>query len=72
MDIALARALRVEGKTAQEEFKDLGWGLRTWDQWNNNYKLVLSFKRFSFPDTLAELASIYHNIPFGKRILFFQ
>lgn len=36
MDIALAWALRLEGKTDQEKFKELGWGLRTWDQWNFN------------------------------------
>jgi hypothetical protein len=29
-------ALRLEGKTDQEKFKELGWGLRTWDQWNFN------------------------------------
>ena len=26
----------MEGKTDQEKFKELGWGLRTWDQWNFN------------------------------------
>ena len=31
-----AWALRLEGKTDQEKFKELGWGLRTWDQWNFN------------------------------------
>lgn len=31
MDLALAWALRLEGKTDQEKFKELGWGLRTWD-----------------------------------------
>ena len=36
MDIALVWALRLEGKTDQEKFKELGWGLRTWDQWNFN------------------------------------
>ena len=36
MDLALAWALRLEGKTDQERFKALGWGLRTWDQWNFN------------------------------------
>jgi len=36
MDLALAWALRLEGKTDQEKFKELGWGLRTWDQWNFN------------------------------------
>ncbi len=36
MDLALAWALRLEGKTDQEKFKELGWGLRTWDKWNFN------------------------------------
>jgi len=36
MDLALAWALRLEGKTDQEKFKELGWGLRTWAQWNFN------------------------------------
>ena len=36
MDLALAWALRLEGKADQEKFKELGWGLRTWDQWNFN------------------------------------
>jgi len=36
MDIALVWALRLEGKTDQEKFKELGWGLRTWDQWYFN------------------------------------
>ena len=36
MDLALVWALRLEGKTDQEKFKELGWGLRTWDQWNFN------------------------------------
>ncbi|NQU03344.1 MAG: hypothetical protein HQ589_04270 [Syntrophaceae bacterium] len=36
MDVPLAWALRLEGKTDQEKFKELGWGLRTWDQWNFN------------------------------------
>ena len=36
MDMALAWTLRMEEKTDQEKFKDLGWGLRTWDQWNFN------------------------------------
>jgi len=31
MDLALAWALRLEGKPDQEKFKALGWGLRTWD-----------------------------------------
>ena len=34
MDLPLVWALRLEGKTDQEKFKELGWGLRTWDQWN--------------------------------------
>jgi len=36
MDLALAWALRLEGQTDQEKFRALGWGLRTWDQWNFN------------------------------------
>ena len=36
MDLALVWALRLEEKTDQEKFKELGWGLRTWDQWNFN------------------------------------
>ena len=32
MDLALVWALRLEGKTDQEKFKEIGWGLRTWDQ----------------------------------------
>ena len=36
MDLALAWALRLQGKTDQEKFKELGWGLRTWDLWNFN------------------------------------
>jgi len=36
MDLALVWALRLKGKTDQEKFKELGWGLRTWDQWNFN------------------------------------
>ena len=36
MDLALAWALRLEGKTDQEKFKALGCGLRTWDIWNFN------------------------------------
>ncbi|MBW2558596.1 MAG: MerR family transcriptional regulator [Deltaproteobacteria bacterium] len=36
MDLPLAWALRLEGKTDQEKFKELGWGLRTWDQWSFN------------------------------------
>ncbi len=34
MGLALAWALRLEGKTNQEKFKALGWGLRTWDERN--------------------------------------
>ncbi len=36
MDLALTWAIRLQGKTDQEKFKELGWGLRTWDQWNFN------------------------------------
>jgi hypothetical protein len=36
MDLALAWAIRLQGKTDQEKFKALGWGLRTWDQWYFN------------------------------------
>ncbi len=36
MDLPLVWALRLEGKTDQEKFKELGWGIRTWDQWNFN------------------------------------
>ncbi len=36
MDLPLVWALRLEGKTDQEKFKELAWGLRTWDQWNFN------------------------------------
>jgi len=36
MDLPLVWALRLEGKTDQEKFKELGWGLRTWDQWKFN------------------------------------
>jgi len=36
MDLPLAWAFRLEGKPDQEKFKELGWGLRTWDQWNFN------------------------------------
>jgi len=36
MDLALAWALRLGGKSDQEKFKELGWGLRTWDQWYFN------------------------------------
>jgi len=33
MDLALAWTLRLEGRTDREKFEELGWGLRTWDQW---------------------------------------
>ncbi len=36
MDMALAWALRLEEKTDKERFRELGWGLRAWDQWNFN------------------------------------
>ena len=36
MDPALAWALRLDGKTDLEKFKELGWGLRTWDKWDFN------------------------------------
>jgi len=36
MDLALVWALRLKGKTDQEKFKELGWGLRTLDQWYFN------------------------------------
>ncbi len=36
IDIPLAWTIRLEGKTDQEKFKELGWGLRTWNQWNFN------------------------------------
>jgi len=36
MDLALTWASRLGGKADQEKFKELGWGLRTWDQWNFN------------------------------------
>jgi len=36
MDLALTWAIRLQGKTDQEKFKELGWGLRTWDQWHFN------------------------------------
>jgi len=29
-------ALALEGKEDQDRFKELGWGLRTWDQWDFN------------------------------------
>ena len=40
VDLALTWSLRLEGKTDQEKFKELGWGLRTWDQWNFNECLL--------------------------------
>ncbi|PXF54877.1 MAG: hypothetical protein C4B58_15545 [Deltaproteobacteria bacterium] len=36
MNLALVWALQLAGKTDQEKFKKLGWGLRTWDLWNWN------------------------------------
>jgi len=36
MDPALAWAVRLQGKSDQEKFKALDWGLRTWDQWSFN------------------------------------
>jgi len=36
MDLALAWALRLAGKTDQEKFKALEWGLRPRDQWYFN------------------------------------
>jgi hypothetical protein len=36
MDLALAWGIRLEGQTDQERFKQLGWGLRTWDDWRFN------------------------------------
>jgi hypothetical protein len=36
MDVALTRALRLEGKSDQESFEALTWGLRTWDHWYFN------------------------------------
>ncbi len=36
VDLALAWALRLEGKTDQEKFAELNWGLPTWDLWNWN------------------------------------
>ena len=36
MDLPLAWALKLHGKTDREKFKELGWGLRTWDQWYFN------------------------------------
>jgi hypothetical protein len=51
MDLPLVWALRLEEKTDQEKFKELGWGLRTWDQWNFNkcdeqYTPIISFSAF--------------------------
>ncbi len=31
MDLAMAWALRLEGRTDREKFEELGWGLRPWD-----------------------------------------
>ena len=45
MDLPLVWALRLEGKTDQGKFKELGWGLRTWDQWNFNE--FVGFARFA-------------------------
>ena len=36
MDLPLVWALHLEGKTDQEKFQELGWGLRTCDQWSFN------------------------------------
>jgi DNA-binding XRE family transcriptional regulator len=36
MDLALAWGIRLEGRTDQERFEELGWGLRTWDDWRFN------------------------------------
>ena len=36
MDLALAWALYLEGQTDQEKFRELGWGIRTWDRWGFN------------------------------------
>ncbi len=36
IDLALAWALLLAGKTDQEKFTALGWGLRTWDRWYFN------------------------------------
>ena len=36
IDLPLVWALRLKGKTDQEKFKELGWGLLTWDQWTFN------------------------------------
>ena len=40
MDLALAWAIRLQGKTDQEKFKDLGWGLRTWDPQNDPWPVT--------------------------------
>jgi len=34
IDLPLVWAIRLEGNTDQERFEELGWGLRTWDQWS--------------------------------------
>ena len=38
MDLALAWAFRLDGKTDQDRFgkDELNWGLRTWDDWRFN------------------------------------
>lgn len=36
MDLPLAWALRIDGKDDHERFKELNWGLRTWDVWSFN------------------------------------
>ncbi|MBW2341100.1 MAG: hypothetical protein JRF50_12300 [Deltaproteobacteria bacterium] len=36
MDLPLVWTLRLEEKTYQEKFKELGWGLLTWDQLDFN------------------------------------
>ena len=33
---SLVRSIALEGKSDQERFKSLGWGLRTWDHWYFN------------------------------------
>ena len=40
MDLPLTWALKLHGKTDQEKFKELGWGLRTWDNWYFNILLL--------------------------------
>lgn len=36
LDLPLAWSLRLEEKTDHERFKELGWGLRVWDNWAFN------------------------------------